>query len=126
MKNILTLILVALLVTSAYSHKKGVPANLVDRTWGKTSTNPPATYTLLFKRDSTFIFGSTMNAGSAPLSYRYDKGVVTFPAASGCAGEGRYKITIKGDELIFKTVDDQCAGRKGVIEGIWKFSKDKK
>ena len=124
MKNILTLIFVALLVSSAYSQKKGIPANLVDRTWGKTSTNPPASFTLLFKSDSTFIFGSTMNTSSAPLGYRYDKGVITFPAASGCAGEGKYKITIRGDELTFKTVDEQCVGRKVVIEGIWKSSKD--
>jgi hypothetical protein len=126
MKNILALIFVALLVSSAYPQKKGIPANLLNRTWSKTSTNPPATYTLLFKRDSTFMFGSTMNTSSSPLSYRYDKGVVTFPAANGCAGEGKYKITIKGNELIFKTVDDQCAGRKVVIEGMWKFSKNKK
>ncbi|MGD0338888.1 MAG: hypothetical protein ABSB78_08875 [Bacteroidota bacterium] len=126
MKNILTLIFVALLVSGACSHEKGVPANLLDRTWSKTSTNPPATFTLIFKRDSTFIFGSTMNPSSDPIRYRCDNEVLTFPASNGCAVEGKYKITVKGDELIFKTVDDQCAGRKVVIEGTWKFSKDKK
>jgi hypothetical protein len=126
MKNILALIFVALLVSSAYSQKKGIPANLLNRTWTKISTNPPATYTLLFKRDSTFIFGSTMNTSSAPIRYLYGNGVLTFPVANGCTVEGKYRITIKGDELIFKTEDDQCAGRKVVIEGIWKFSKDKK
>jgi hypothetical protein len=126
MKNILTFVFVALLVSSAYSQRKGIPANLLDRTWSKTSTDPPVTFTLLFQRDSTFIFGSTMDANSAPIRYRCDNGVITFPASNGCAVEGKYKITVKGDELIFKTEDDQCTGRKDVIEGIWKSSKDKK
>jgi hypothetical protein len=125
-KNILTFIFVALLISSAYSQKKGIPANLLDRTWSKTSTNPSATYTLLFRRDSTFIFGSTMSASSDPIKYRCEDGVLIFPASNGCGVEGRYQITLKGDELIFKTEDDQCAGRKVVIEGIWKSSKDKK
>jgi hypothetical protein len=67
-----------------------------------------------------------MNINSDPISYRYENGFITFPANHGCSVEGKYKITIKGDELIFKTEDDQCEGRKVVVEGPWKFSKDKK
>jgi len=124
MKSALILIITIFLVSCAYSQKKEIPSGLLNRTWNKVITNPPATVTLFFRSDSTFVVTNPGHGVPPVLAYNADDSIITFPAA-GCPGEGKYYYTINGDELNFKINDDSCTGRADVIVGIWTSVKTK-
>jgi len=116
MKNLLFTFLFSLLLIGAIQSQ--ATNKLFNRTWNKTVTTPPTTYSFTFRNDSTCNFVNPANQMSTTAKIKLEGNVITFPA-EGCPNEGRYQFTIDENILNFQTVNDACNDRKDAVEGIW-------